>query len=160
MTANAPCRITDWVNLGGQIAPAFRVDGLRDGIRTGKVSSWKEIHAAYDGFFSAYPLDKVRHGWETLRWLENESSGAHPFARPERFAEALDRAAALQEKIAGEVYASRAKDFHDPFRSITYRNGAEMKKVAGPDSPFVKLAREKSAAFSERKDTLKKRLGL
>jgi hypothetical protein len=157
---NAPGRVTEWVNLGGQIAPAFRVDALRDGIRTGKVLSWEEIHAAYDGFFSAYPLDKARHGWETLRWLEGEASRSHPFIRRERFAAALDRAAALQEKIAGEVYASRAKDFHDPFRGITYRNDAEMKKVAAFDSPFVKLAGEKSAAFTERKNGLKKRLGL
>ncbi|MDR2049035.1 MAG: DUF4954 family protein [Treponema sp.] len=155
---NAPGRITEWVNLGGQIAPAFRVDGLRSDIKTGKVPSWDAVHTAYDGFFSDYPLDKARHGWETLRWLENEA--AHPFIRAERFAEALDKAALLQEKIAGQVYVSRVKDFHDPFRGITYRNGKEMKKVAGSESPFVKLAREKSAAFNERKNSLKKRLGL
>ena len=64
----------------------------------------------------------------------------------------------LREKIAGEVYASRAKDFHDPFRGITYRNDDEMKKVAGSESPFVKLAREKSAAFKERTNSLKRRI--
>jgi hypothetical protein len=159
---NAPGRITEWVNLGGQIAPAFRVDALRNGIKTGKLSDWNAVHAAYDDFFSVYPLDKVRHGWETLRWLENELSvsGIHPFTRPEHFAEALDKAALMQEKIAREVCISRAKDFHDPFRGITYRNNDEMKKVTGFESPFVKLATEKSVAFNGRVTNLKKRMGL
>jgi NDP-sugar pyrophosphorylase family protein len=41
-------RIKDWVNIGGQIVPAFRVDELRKEIGEGKYKNWDEIHNVYN----------------------------------------------------------------------------------------------------------------
>ncbi|AEF80917.1 DUF4954 family protein [Leadbettera azotonutricia] len=147
-----PGRIAEWVNMGGQIAPTFRVDELRSRIREGKISNWNSIHAAYDEMAAAYAEDKARHAWEVYRYLcKAESSEAHPLKDFEAFKKELETLIQTRVWIAEQVYASRAKDFNDPFRAITYRNKKEMEQVVGSagDNSFVKLVQEKTAAFAE-----------
>ncbi|MDR1618011.1 MAG: DUF4954 family protein, partial [Treponema sp.] len=169
-------RVKDWVNLGGQICPAFRLDRLVENIKNGTVTDWTGVHRAYDEMAAAWGDDKLRHGYDVLAWLgrnsgpviqngtmddgQNPCGGFHPLSTREGFMEALDRVEAIQEKIAGQVYLSRAKDFHDPFRGITYRNREEMEAVAGTaeDNAFVRLTREKTAAFKRTLGELRKRL--
>jgi len=172
--------ISEWVNLGGQLAPAFRVDELREQIQGGEITSWDAIHAAYDEMAAAYPLDKARHAWEVYRYLKikpatssaNTPSATdtasedatdrneHPLKNPEWFKKELDTLADLRGFIADQVYHSRAKDFSDSFRAITYRNQAEMEQVAGTaaDNSFVKLIREQAKLEAERLEELKKRI--
>ncbi|GHV77772.1 DUF4954 domain-containing protein [Spirochaetia bacterium] len=150
----APDRITDWINLGGQIVPAFRVDELRERIREGNIESWEAIHRAYDEFQAAYPLDKARHAWGVLKYLLNNAPDAAAFARE------LDRALETRRWITEQVYRSRAKDFNDPFRNITYRNKDEMEQVVGKaeDNFFVNLVRGNLAQFEETVRVLKERI--
>jgi hypothetical protein len=148
-------RVREWVNLGGQIAPAFRVDALRQEIRegrhTGRCGSWEAIHAGYDAMATAYPADRLRHGWSILRylWGEETTGKPHPARDREAFKAEILAALEIQKKVTEEVYRSRAKDFHDPFRGITYRSGAEMEAVAGKaeQNPFVTLNRERLKQF-------------
>jgi hypothetical protein len=51
--------------------------------------------------------------------------------------------------ITEQVYITRAKDFKDPFRVVTYRNREEMDKVVGTleDNPFIRLVREEGERF-------------
>ncbi|MDR2019820.1 MAG: DUF4954 family protein, partial [Treponema sp.] len=143
-------RVEDWVNLGGQIVPAFRLDALRRDIREGKVSGWGAIHRRYDDMIAHYPLDKARHAWSVLGFLSAALPPEEsPLRNSGRFKEELRRVLETRRWIAGEVYRSRAKDFHDPFRGITYRNQEEMDQVVGKaeDNFFVKFARENLAAF-------------
>ncbi|WP_010257497.1 DUF4954 family protein [Treponema primitia] len=148
-------RVTDWVNMGGQIAPAFRVDNLRAQIREGRLDSWTAIHKAYDEFWAAYPLDKARHAWGILTYLQGKGP-----ANTGAFITELDHTLETQRWVADQVYCSRAKDFHDPFRNITYRNKEEMDQVAGKveDNFFIKLTREKLGQFEETVKLLKDRL--
>ncbi|MDR2739290.1 MAG: DUF4954 family protein [Treponema sp.] len=147
-------RITDWVNLGGQIVPAFRVDDLRSRIREETIESWEAVHKAYDDFWAAYPLDKARHAWTILKFLRINAADAGGFVR------ALEHALETKRWITDQVYRSRAKDFQDPFRTITYRNKEEMDQVVGTveDNFFVILTRKKLAQFEETVKLLKKRL--
>jgi hypothetical protein len=154
---NSP-RVKDWVNLGGQIVPAFRLDELRRRIREGEVSSWEAIHGAYDEMAAAYPLDRARHAWEVYRYLKaggEDGTGAdrmaHPLEDTAVFKEELENLIKTRRWISAQVYTSRAKDFNDPFRGITYRNREEMRKVAGSaeDNPFVKTVRENEKQFIE-----------
>jgi hypothetical protein len=147
-------RITDWVNLGGQIVPAFRVDALRSQIREGKIQTWEAIHRAYDEFDAAYPLDRARHAWGVLEYLSIKPADAAAFINE------LDYALETRRRIVGQVYRSRAKDFHDPFRGITYRNKQEMDQVAGKaeDNFFVTLARKNLAQFEKTVRALQERL--
>jgi hypothetical protein len=143
-------RVSEWVNLGGQIVPAFRLDGLRQKIKSGEIKTWDEIHAAYDGMAAVYPEDKVRHAWEVYRFLFAGDSGESPLKNPESFKRELEALVETRRWIAKQVYVSRAKDFNDPFRAVTYRSREEMNQVAGTaaDNPFVKLV-QKNAAEAE-----------
>jgi hypothetical protein len=149
--AAAGGRVRGWVNLGGQIAPAFRVDALRREIREGRHTSWASIHDSYSAIAEAYPMDRLRHSWSILRylWGKEEAGKPHPARDREAFRAEIPAALEIQKKVAEEVYRSRAKDFHDPFRKITYRNAAEMEAVAGKaeQNPFVKLNRENLKQF-------------
>jgi hypothetical protein len=147
-------RVHAWVNLGGQIAPAFRVDALRREIRegrhTGSYSSWSSIHDSYAVMAAAYPKDRLRHSWSILQYLwGSEETDTHPARNREAFEAEIQATLEIQKKVTEEVYRSRAKDFHDPFRGITYRNREEMEAVAGKaeQNAFVKLNREKLKQF-------------
>jgi hypothetical protein len=147
-------RVAEWVNMGGQIVPAFRVDALRAQIRDGKLQTWEAVHRVYDEFHAAYPLDRARHALGALQYLSLKPSDSGAFIAE------LDYALETRRRIACEVYRSRAKDFHDPFRSITYRNKREMDQVAGKieDNFFVTLTKKDLARFEETVRALKERL--
>jgi hypothetical protein len=168
-------RVTEWVNLGGQIVPAFRVDALRQQIREGAVDSWEAIHGAYAEMAAAYPLDRARHAWGVLRFLwgnteteapGTESPGAEslgtegPLKNLTAFKKELQTLIETREWIAEQVYLSRAKDFHDPFRGITYRNKEEMEQVVGTaaDNFFVTLVRDNTKIFTDSVKKLMARL--
>jgi hypothetical protein len=147
-------RVTDWVNLGGQIVPAFRVDALRSAIREGKIQTWEAVHRRYDEFYAAYPLDRARHAWGVLDYLSIRPADAAAFI------DELDYALETRRRIADQVYHSRAKDFHDPFRAITYRNKQEMDQVVGKaaENSFVALTRKNLERFEETVQALRERL--
>jgi hypothetical protein len=137
-------RVKTWVNMGGQIVPAFRVDRLRSGIGLGKYPSWNEIHDEYRRWADLYEIDKLSHAWSLLALLD----GGKAVDRA-AFTEGLGGLRETKRWICAQVYASRAKDFLDPFRKITYRNQEEMDAVAGrvEDNFFVRLAQENLASF-------------
>jgi hypothetical protein len=148
-------RVKEWVNLGGQIVPAFRLDKLRGDIREKRINDWQSIHGSYGKFAACYPLDAARHAWAVL-------NGISACKDAEAFREQLTAAVEIQRRVTGQIYRSRAKDFHDPFRSVTYRNAEEMKEVAGsPDANiFVTLSRETLAGFETSVRALSERLAI
>jgi NDP-sugar pyrophosphorylase family protein len=139
-------RVRDWVNCGGQIVPAFRVDELRKHIREGTINTWEAVHGVYEAWFAEYPLDKARHAWACLKAAGN---GVPPDR--DSFKGELETALATRRWITRQVYTTRAKDFANPFRKATYRNPAEMKNVAGSpeDNPVVTMAGEAERDFAE-----------
>jgi hypothetical protein len=142
-------RTREWVNFGGQIVPAFRADALRARIREKNINTWDEIHSWYEQWFTEYPLDKAKHAWAVLGPLS--ASG---------FKQALAAALVTRRRMTEQVYESRAKDFNDPFRKITYRNDAEMESIAGKveDNVFVRQAKADGEIFERQVNTLLKRL--
>ena len=150
-------RVSEWVNMGGQIVPAFRVDALRQEIGAGKIQSWDEIHHVYDLWHEAYPLDRARHAWATLALLKGASSGGSAHGAAHGTADSAAQGAAfLKQEIAASVETSRLiseqilktreKDYRDPFRKATFRGVDEMEQVLGKaeESPFIILAREET----------------
>jgi hypothetical protein len=139
-------RVRDWVNCGGQIVPAFRVDELRKNIREGSVNTWEAIHGAYKTWLAEYPLDRARHAWACLRFIRKDA-----VENQEAFREELENALETRRWITRQVYITRAKDYKNPFRKATYRNPEEMKQVAGlpEDNPLIKAAREAEEAFQK-----------
>jgi hypothetical protein len=143
---SAGSSIRKWINMGGQIVPAFRVDKLREDIGLGRFSGWHEIHGEYRNWDRLYELDRLCHAWSVFGLLDH---GAFQAMDRAAFIDGLKRLRETKEWICAQVYASRAKDFLDPFRKITYRNQEEMDAVAGKpeDNFFVKRAREALTSF-------------
>jgi hypothetical protein len=137
-------RVREWVNLGGQLVRASDLAHLIADLKAGKLDSWTEIHQVYDRLWKDYPFEKQRHALATLL----EVLGAETLT-PDSWADVLDRAVAIQEHVAEQVYLSRKKDFDSPFRRITFRNAAEVEAVLGSaeGNSFVKTVREETAAF-------------
>jgi hypothetical protein len=144
--SNAP-RISEWVNMGGQIVPAFRVDQLRQDIGAGKYRSWDEIHRIYDLWYDAYPLDNARHAWAVLALLEGASAEAGAALLKQELSASVE----IHKWITHQVYKTRAKDYHDPFKKATFRNPAEMEQVLGKidESAFVRLSRAENKSYEE-----------
>jgi len=163
-------RVSEWVNLGGQIAPAFRVDELRERIRRGEIDNWGGVHAFYEEMAAAYPLDKARHAWEVYRYLCKDSpqsagqnarqNAKHPFLSPDVFKKELANLIILRRKVSEQVYLSRAKDYSNPFKDVTFRNKEEKEQVLeNPDkNPFVRLIYEQTGAWQEAARKLYERL--
>ncbi len=146
--------IREWVNLGGQLMPAFEADKIRADVGSGKLSSWEQIHQRYDDIWQQYPLAKQQHAFAVLR----EICGADKLDKDKWFA-MLDTAVKIQEYIRDEVYATRKKDFENPFRQATYRNMDEMTAAIGTieDNDFVKHVRSETEEFKNKIEQIKKR---
>ena len=166
-------RVKEWTNLGGQIAPTFRVDELRDKIRKGEINTWEEIHDAYNKMHAAYSLDKTRHAWEVLRLINDNPAGKdgaapaiqqgtakHPFLNIDLFKKELKTLVDISREIAKHVYESRAKDYDDPFRLITYRNKEELEQVLGTikNNSFIGIINKKTQQLEEAVKKLSTRL--
>ncbi|HUS48191.1 MAG TPA: DUF4954 domain-containing protein, partial [Phycisphaerae bacterium] len=139
-------RVTQWVNLGGQLMAAGDVDRLRADIREGKLDSWQDIHDRYDQFWQKYPLDKQRHALAILLELYGVDR-----LTAEVWNAALDEAVRIQRYVRDQAYLTRKKDYENPFRRMTFVNAAEMEAVMGSaeDNAFVKQVREEAKEFEQ-----------
>jgi len=141
-------RIKDWVNAGGQIVPAFRFDKLRKEIGEGKYKNWSEIHSVYDQWEQSYQLDKCRHAWAVLALLQGTEKAPEAAA----FKRELTLALEIRQWMDKQIYKSREKDYHNPFKKATFRNQEEMEQVLGKpaDNPFIRIFRNESVLFREK----------
>lgn len=148
-------RERDWENLGGQIAPARKVEALVAEIRSGDLGSWGEIHEAYARLAGEYPLDKARHAWAALRDLEG-----WPGIGKKEMDKALDLLEECSRYVEEQVFLSRAKDYTNPFRQATFRNPEELRAVCGsPEgNPFVRATKEDAERLRGRIDALRARI--
>jgi len=142
-------RIKDWVNAGGQIVPAFRVDKLRKEIGEGKYKNWDEIHSVYETWEQEYQLDKASHAWAVLTFLGIE------------FKNELSNVLEIRHWIEKQIYENKAKDYNNNFVKATFRNDAEMEQVLGKpdDNAFISLTKKESGLFKDMIERVIKRLG-
>jgi len=67
------------------------------------------------------------------------------------FRNELNAAAEIRLWIEKQIYGSREKDYHNPFKRNTFRNKTEMELVLGKpeDNPFIKIVQKETIAFNE-----------
>lgn len=135
-----------WINLGGQLVAEPDLLQLLSQIRSGQLTTWEQVHGQYDRLWAEYPLEKQRHAYAVLL----ELLGVERLT-PELWQNVLAEAVNLQQHVCQQVYLSRAKDFQNPFRSITFRNAKEMEAVLGTpaDNSFVQQIRKQTEAFAQ-----------
>ncbi|MGB0766937.1 MAG: DUF4954 family protein [Phycisphaeraceae bacterium] len=136
-------RQTKWVNLGGQLVPGYAVADIRARVVAGDLPDWDAIHHEYDRLWAQYPRQKHQHALATLRLLLGND------LKPEQWDRALDESIIVQRTIRDQVYASRAKDYDNPYRQNTFDAPAEQQAVAGTieDNDFVNQVREETERY-------------
>lgn len=141
-------RQTEWINLGGQLVRCSDVDRLREDINRKKLSSWEEVHQRYDQLWEEYPKEKQKHALASLQLLYSEDKELNE----EAWDSALNEAVRIQKYIRDQVYATRKKDYENPFRKATYRSDAEMQAAIGSveDNSFIKLVERETDEFIAR----------
>lgn len=146
-SAQVPSTVSfSWVNLGGQLVSEERVDALRASIRTGLMTSWKDIHNQYTQWWNSYPRDKAENAYAVLCKITGESK-----ISVSSWNTLLDEALTIRTYIEEQVFVTKNKDYTNSFRGITYRNDAERDAVLGrvEDNSFIKIAREETLVFSK-----------
>jgi NDP-sugar pyrophosphorylase family protein len=136
----------EWVNMGGQLVPAAKVDGLRAAIRAGLYNTWEEIHDQYETWWKEYPRDRAENAYAVLRKITGQRTidGA-------LWNTLLYEALETRKYVEEQVYITKKKDYTNFFREITYRNLAERDAVLGKveDNSFIKIAQKETIEFSE-----------
>jgi len=144
----------NWINIGGQIIQESDMDQLRSDIRNEHLTSWPDVHARYNQLWENYPKVKQKHAFSILCTILNTSS-----PDKNQWLTLLERAYSIQVYIRDQVYASRKKDFDNPFRKITYRNEDEMAAAVGTinDNSFIKQVQKETENFKNSINLIKKR---
>jgi len=117
-----------WVNIGGQIIPEDALLEIIKKISDGAIKNWIELHAEYDGAWANYPLQRRDHGIFCALEMHNKKIGE---LTDSLVAELLTESLALAQNMLRSAIDSRAKDFTNPFRQITFKSPEEMTAVVG-----------------------------
>jgi hypothetical protein len=74
----------------------------------------------------------------------------------------LDDAVKTKEWMTKGIYASRAKDYSNPYRKMVYESVEEMEAVTGKleENSFIKYQQEQLKLFKKQVASVKKQLAL
>jgi hypothetical protein len=132
----ARARRGNWINTGGQLIPETAVNSLIKNIHSGKVKSWDDVHAFYQQCGDMYNEQKWQHAFASMLEITNT-----PFLEFDKkvLKKLLLQALETKEWMVKEIYDSRAKDYHNAFRTMVYDTKEEMEKVIGKleDNSFI-----------------------
>ena len=117
-----------WVNIGSQLIPEETFKGFIKRIHSGEINSWEEVHKFYQEQSETYPLEKSQHAYASL--LDFLHIDSKDFTESQ-FNDLLQQALTIKEWMVKNIYDSRAKDYTNQFRKITYDSQEEMDEVVG-----------------------------
>ena len=149
---------TQWKNAGGQLMTDTALKTLIRNIRSGKISSWEEVHAYYRRKSQSYKTDKFNHAWASL--LEALKISPARFTK-KIFVQLLQQAVTTKEWMTENIYSSRSKDYSNPFRKMLYDTEQEMEKVLGKlsDNSFIHQQQAEAAAFKKKVNDILQQFG-
>ena len=104
------------------------------------------MHGFYEKQGQLYTDQKLQHAYASL--LELLQISVAEF-NSELFRETIERALETKEWIIKSIYESRAKDYENEFRRMTYDDMKEMEEVLGKleDNIFLQNQEEELKAF-------------
>ena len=148
-----------WKNIGGQLLPEIAVKNLLSGIKENKIKGWDEVHAFYEKNSNEYAAQKLQHAFSSLlEILEIDATGF----TGQLFKETVERALETKEWMVKSIYDSRAKDYENEFRKMTYDDMKEMEEVMGKlgDNIFLQHQEDELKDFRKQIDDTLKRFQL
>jgi len=153
-TLNEKYKRNQWTNIGGQLIPTKQLELLKKEIVQDKISSWQQVHQFYAHQTKEYQQQKLAHAMAAIIELENLKKAD---LTDSWLLNLFDRLLAIKTEITHNIYASRAKDYTNEFRKMTYANDAEMTAVLGDlnDNSFIILQQKELAAFKKKMKAIK-----
>jgi len=147
-----------WLNVGGQLVPAEKVDELRRMVREGGITNWDDVHLWYEQQGAEYAQQKTLHAFASLQEITGIDLQRLDIATLNNL---FDTTIATKEWITTAIYTSRAKDYANPYRKMVYDNEKEMENVTGrlDSNSFIKLQQHELESFKTRIAALRERLG-
>ncbi|MCR5290599.1 MAG: DUF4954 family protein [Treponema sp.] len=138
---------TSWLNVGGQIIPEKVVFDLFDRIKDHRIETWAGVHAFYDDCNAKYAIYKARYA---LYLFEQLYSRPMSQFNTEIFEDIIGDVTTVSNDMYTSSITSRAKDYTDFFRTITYRNEEEMTAVLGTidDNEFLHTLQKTTEQFN------------
>ncbi len=145
-------KLSVWNNVGGQLIRDTEMKKMLQQIRSGRIKGWDDVHAFYALQGSRYPKDTLEHALAALKEIRGSS-----FKRGGRalLKELLLQSIVTKEWMTKGIYASRAKDYTNPFRKMVYDSPEEMNVVIGSlqDNSFI---RQEKLALAQYKKEIEK----
>lgn len=146
---------TNWENIGGQLMTQKSVDLLKQRIKQNKITCWDGVHNFYNQQSQHYNTQVLQHAVNVfctinkLKSIENKT-----------LIEVLQRSIVTKTWLTNNVFASREKDYSNPFRKMVYDTNEEMDRVLGKleDNSFIKEENERLELFKKQANTIIKLL--
>src|SRR5690606_37204837 len=108
-----------------QLIPLSALNDLKSAIKSGEINSWEDIHTFYLEVEKSYNQNRLKQAiaayqavFEIPDWIDSLDA-------------ILDESVETLQWITNGIYESRAKDYHNGFRAMTYDSEDEMKSVVG-----------------------------
>ena len=135
-TLSAKIQRSKWLNVGGQLMQVEDVKKIISDIKKDKIKGWFALHDVYRHTGVQYPKDKLSHAYTSL--LEILNITPRQFT-PALLKQLLHQAIQTREWMCKGIYASREKDYTNPFRKMMYDSAEEMNRVIGrlEDNSFI-----------------------
>jgi len=130
-------QLSSWKNIGGQLIQQSSVEKLITHITANKIKSWDEIHAFYKTQADNYSNDKLAHALAALKQVYGTNMKKITDTGLKLL---FQQSITVREWMVKGIYDSRAKDYTNPFRQMTYESTIEMQAVTGKleDNSFIK----------------------
>lgn len=113
-------RISEWVNLGGQLIARPDFDTLCNDIVSGKLNSWEKIHQRYQQLWAEYPQQKCQHALAVLTMLNGDKK-----ITQKDWDDFLKKFLEIQDYISSQTLLTGSKDYENHFYCSTYDNDDE-----------------------------------
>lgn len=138
-----------WYNVGGQLVPEDNLDVLRQRIRDCEFDTWEQLHEAYHEMNEAYIPKEAAFALSCLAELYEVDQQKLEEAPWKAW---VTTAIGIQQDIARATQESRGKDYHNPFRTMTFESEAEMNAVLGElaDNSFIQQIEKETLQFEEK----------
>jgi hypothetical protein len=149
-------KLGTFTNVGGQLISQVALDKLLAQINAGKVKGWPGVHKFYNEQSAIYATQKLHHSlaaWQLVQKVQLKKD-------KNQLRQLLQQSITTREWMVKGIYNSRAKDYTNEFRKMSYSNKAEMNKVLGSleTNAFIQQQQAALADYKTRVEQLIKKL--
>lgn len=136
----------EWENIGGQLIEKDAIELLMSEIKSSKIDEWEDVHKYYHDLSKSYLESKRSHAFASILEITGETWETITI---ETLKSWLHEAILHRTWMVNEIFASRAKDYVNPFRNMVYNSDEERDIVVGKldENSFILQQREELEVF-------------